>query len=451
MQAETFHTIQSSFYALGEVLTESLHADEYMSLSLAAEDTFYLRLNQGKIRHAFTVEQGDLTLRFLKNQRYITHTLPFHKDNAGNATRALAQLKECRLLAEQLPSDPFCPVLKPINQPSYKEEHPACLPEPEQWTEQLLPLFRDNLADCVGLLTSGKVIRATYDSRGQHRWFTRNSFDMNFSFYTPNQKAVKFLHTGQTWDPPKVKRELDSLCQQLVVLDHHPYEIQPGKYRTYFAPQAVADLISMFSWYGLGAAAYQQGKSAFRLLAEGHHLSSKVDLAEDFSLGLSPRFNSLGEISPPDVNLIEAGYLKNWLTSTRTAQEYGMTSHYAEENEGLRSARLGPGTLPQDKILEALGTGLYINNVHYLNWSDMNTGRLTGMTRYACFWVENGKIKAPIQDLRFDESLYHFLGAGLVDLTDTTHIIAETSTYEQRSLGGACVPGILVNDFNYTL
>ena len=33
------------------------------------------------------------------------------------------------------------------------------------------------------------------------------------------------------------------------------------------------------------------------------------------------------------------------------------------------------------------------DNLHYLNWSDNIGGRITGMTRYACFWVENGEIK----------------------------------------------------------
>ena len=44
--------------------------------------------------------------------------------------------------------------------------------------------------------------------------------------------------------------------------------------------------------------------------------------------------------------------------------------------------------------------------------------------------------KAPIQDLRFDDSLYHFLGEGLVDLTQESETIINTCTYEQRSVGG---------------
>jgi predicted Zn-dependent protease len=110
-----------------------------------------------------------------------------------------------------------------------------------------------------------------------------------------------------------------------------------------------------------------------------------------------------------------------------------------------------PGTLDKEGILSALDTGLYVSNLHYLNWSDLNTGRLTGMTRYACFWVEKGQIKAPIQDLRFDESFYHFLGDGLVELTNFVEKIPDTSTYDKRAVGGVYVPGMLVNGFNYTL
>jgi predicted Zn-dependent protease len=86
-----------------------------------------------------------------------------------------------------------------------------------------------------------------------------------------------------------------------------------------------------------------------------------------------------------------------------------------------------------------------------LNWSDRQTGRITGMTRYACFWVETGEIIAPIENLRFDESLYRFWGENLVDLTNFQEFIPEVGTYDSRQLGGSLVPGMLVENFTYTL
>ena len=37
-------------------------------------------------------------------------------------------------------------------------------------------------------------------------------------------------------------------------------------------------------------------------------------------------------------------------------------------------------------------------------------GALTGMTRFATFWVEDGRIQGPVGTMRFDDSLYDFLG-----------------------------------------
>ncbi|MEQ1724131.1 MAG: metallopeptidase TldD-related protein, partial [Pseudobdellovibrio sp.] len=77
--------------------------------------------------------------------------------------------------------------------------------------------------------------------------------------------------------------------------------------------------------------------------------------------------------------------------------------------------------------------------------------RITGMTRFACFWVENGEIIGPIQDLRFDDTLYNLFGSELINLTDHASTFVNTSTYQKRSLGGMKVPGVLLNKMNFTL
>jgi predicted Zn-dependent protease len=117
----------------------------------------------------------------------------------------------------------------------------------------------------------------------------------------------------------------------------------------------------------------------------------------------------------------------------------------------LRSPEIAAGNLAAADVLNGLERGLYLSNLHYLNWSDRPSGRITGMTRYACFWVENGEIVAPIENLRFDESLYRCLGENLMALTALQELIPEVGTYDHRSLGGTKVPGALIEAFTYTL
>jgi len=112
---------------------------------------------------------------------------------------------------------------------------------------------------------------------------------------------------------------------------------------------------------------------------------------------------------------------------------------------------VAPGTLAAPDVLAALGSGLYLSNLHYLNWSDPVSARVTGMTRYACFWVEGGEIVGPINNLRWDESLYEALGAKLLALGQTAEISPETGTYSHRNPGGIRAPGALIEGFNFTL
>jgi predicted Zn-dependent protease len=172
-------------------------------------------------------------------------------------------------------------------------------------------------------------------------------------------------------------------------------------------------------------------------------------------LGLTPQFNSLGELPPVEVPIIEKGLLKNLFVSSRSAKEYGLTSNAADPGgwfgERLRSAEVAEGNLAEADVLKFLNTGLYIVNLHYLNWSDFQNARITGMTHYACFWVENGEPVEPIRDLRFDESLYRIFGTELESLTRETHIIPTTAIYHRRALGGCKIPKGLLRAFRFML
>jgi len=112
---------------------------------------------------------------------------------------------------------------------------------------------------------------------------------------------------------------------------------------------------------------------------------------------------------------------------------------------------MDPGSLSQENILKEIDTGLYLSNIHYLNWSDNPGGRITGLTRYACFWVKNGEIEGPINTMRFDDTFYKYLGDNLVHIGDETEYIPNTSTYGNREMGGIICPGILANSFALTL
>ncbi|WP_038860922.1 metallopeptidase TldD-related protein, partial [Pseudomonas sp. R62] len=131
--------------------------------------------------------------------------------------------------------------------------------------------------------------------------------------------------------------------------------------------------------------------------------------------------------------------------------EYGLAANGAGGGEMPSALNMAAGDLSQQEILKQLGTGLYISNLWYLNYSDQPAARMTGMTRFATFWVENGEIQAPVSTMRFDDSAYNLLGSQLEALTTERELLLSASTYSQRNTSSSLLPGALVSRLTLTL
>lgn len=434
--------------SLCDALLQELKADEHVALSYAGEDSLFVRVTQAKVKQASEISQGYLTLSFIFNNRRTEMTFSLTGEEEKDLKTTVSLLRSCREKSKLLPEDPY--IVFPEEGESSEEDFEGKLPESETLAETLLkPAQGDDLA---GLFASGTLMRASMNSKGQFHWFSTKNFYFDYSLYTPTQKAIKATYAGTHWQDEAYLSNLHQAKDQLALLENTPRTLSPGKYRVYFAPAAVSEFVKILSWSGINGAALMQGGSSLKKLYDGEsYLSPLFSLEEDFSNGLVPRFNEFGDISPLRISLVTKGKLLSPLINRRTAQEYGLPCNAANGSEGLRSPTILRGNLKKDAILQSLGTGLYVSNLHYLNWSDLRHGRITGMTRYGCFWVENGEIVSPIHDMRFDETLYHFWGAGLENLSEHTELIPEVSSYGEQTLGGAFVPGMVVNDFSFTL
>lgn len=446
----TKKTTQELFRESAQMLMNSLVEGEHLTVNLAGEDVEYLRFNQGKVRQITSVQDARLSLEFVRDNRAVTASVEL-TGGAKEATTLRALLEKMRATSSVIPEDPYC-VLPEGGKPS-SEVFRGQLPEASEFVRSVLEPHSD--IDIVGVHQSGSSYRAVANSSGLEHWFETDAFATDYSIFHPdtaNGRAVKGTFAGANWDAQKVSQKMDLQKSVLQRLSREPVRLKPGCYRTFMEPSATADLIGMFSYRGVSEAAIRQGESALlHLVAKRKSLSAKFSLLEDFGRGLVPRFNETGELAAERTAIIAEGEMRNSLISPRTAKEYGLKSNGATHHEGLRAPVVQPGKLNIQDALNALGTGVYVSNLHYLNWSDVQGARVTGMTRYACMWVENGEFVAPIADMRFDESLYDLFGHKLESLTSATELIPEVGSYGGRQLGGCTVPGILVNDFTFTL
>ncbi|APB35049.1 Putative Zn-dependent protease [Gloeomargarita lithophora Alchichica-D10] len=415
---------------------------------LVAESSDFVRFNGGKIRQTGTVQDAQVQLTLITQGRSGYRRFPLMGVVPLDTAQLQTAVAELRLEVPQLPPDPF--LVLPNGSQQSRVEQAGMIPPITAVIAEIVPTVHS--LDFTGLYAGGSQVRAYGDSAGQSHWFQTESFTLDYSLFNAQQRAVKGCYADRVWDLAAFSAQIQALSTQLQFLAQPAKALPPGRYPTYFAPAAVAELVGMLSWGGVSEAALRQGTSALLPLQRGERrLNESLHLWENFQDIPAPRFNDQGDLAPAQLPLIERGALVHTLISNRTAKEYGLTPNGAVQGEYLRAPAIRPGTLADDQVLATLDRGLYVSNLHYLNWSDQATGRITGMTRYACFWVERGQWVAPIENLRFDETLYHFWGEGLRGLTQTQILMPATDTYEHRSLGGVLTPGMLVQDFSYTL
>jgi predicted Zn-dependent protease len=448
MKIDELSALEISFNQLIETLLIKKTATEEFTVKLSSEQSQFTRFNHAKVRQTGYVTDGWIELTLMEEQRISMRQFPFTGNWDIDWQIAYTALQELREETRLLPIDPY--LVLPSGNNTSREVHSGKLLASEEVVPTILELVAE--LDFTGIYAGGVVIQAYGDSQGQKHWFATDTFTLDYSLFSPSGQAVKGTFAGSKWDESAYIAKINQDKKQLELLALTPKQLPRGNYKTYFAPAAVADLLMMLSWGALSEADIRQGNSSLAILSRQEKLlSPKFSLKENFQLGLVPRFNEWGEMAAPELPLIEKGFLINTLINSRTAKEYQKIANGANSSETLRAPELSPGNLAFEQILPSLDTGLYLSNLHYLNWSDRPTGRITGMTRYACFWVEKGEVIAPIENLRFDESLYRFWGNNLVDLTNFQEFIPEVGTYESRQLGGSLVPGMLVEDFTYTL
>lgn len=434
--------------SISKVLFQDLKSNESMSLTFSGEHSLFVRINQSKIRQASDVKQAFLSMDFISNRCHSVVSFSMTGDLSHDLQQAQQLLKMARTECENLPEDPF--LVFPEAGESSEKDYKGNLLAISDLAESLLkPAENDDLA---GIYAAGIFMRAHMNSKGQFHWFSTENFYFDYSLYTPNQKAIKASYAGNEWREEDYHVNFLQAKKQLEVMRKPPLKLNPGKYRVYLAPAAVAEFLEILGWSALSEKNLRQGNSPFNKLSKNSaNLSPLFSLEEDFASGLVPRFNEFGEVSPQKISLISQGKLSSLLINKRTAQEYGLKSNAANGGETSRALKIHSGKLSESKILERLGTGVFISNLHYLTWSDRQHGRISGMTRYGCFWVENGEIVSPIQDMRFDESLYDFWGENLEDLGEKNELVPQILSYYEQSLGGVSTPGMLLSGFTFTL
>jgi predicted Zn-dependent protease len=300
----------------------------------------------------------------------------------------------------------------------------------------------------VMLNTSG--LEASYRGTGGYFSLTMDADNGNQTGYA----LSTFGDIGEL-DPNQVSQS----ALERAKLNRNQAEIAPGKFDVVVDPYAWGEMLGYFAISAaagfspdLGMRQYKEGRSYLSgKLGEkiiGDNISIDDDVYHPNQAGTP--FDGEG-CAKSKVSIIENGVFKNVVTSRISQHRYGVAS------TGHELPLPNPlGELPTNLVIQGRGAiktieeltgeldkGLLITRFWYTREVEPRTKTLTGMTRDGTFLVENGEVKRPVKNLRYNQSLLE-LFSKVDGVTEPVRNFSEFQSFRILQ------PGILARDFNFT-
>ncbi len=232
------------------------------------------------------------------------------------------------------------------------------------------------------------------------------------------------------FDSFDIADEIARLNEQFSSLSK-PQPIEPGKYPVILRSQAVGNFFQFLS-YMMDLRTADEGTSPFSgQLGQpffGKDFNLRSTLCDPELIGM--RYNYEGIVSK-EIDWVRNGVLESMPVSRYYAGVKGIEPCQAY------NTLIDGGDASEEEMMRIAGRGIIVNHLWYIRFVDQKRGELTGMTRDGVLWFEDGKIKHPIVNLRFNEVI-----------NESTRRIMALGRPEVQS-GYMKVPTMLIDDFNF--
>jgi PmbA protein len=228
-----------------------------------------------------------------------------------------------------------------------------------------------------------------------------------------------------------------------------PVELPAGEYPVVLDCYAAMDIALWLGLVGFNAQEVQERQSFFE---PGKVVASRlVSLADDGTdpLGTPASFDYEG-VAKQRVPLLEHGVCRAVVHDSKSAAVDGVPS----TGHALPAPnRWGPfpfnlsmaaGEVSREELIGGLERGLLVTRFHYTNVVHPKQVKVTGMTKDGLFLVEDGRVTAPVRNLRFTQSYLDALAA--VDGVSRERRAVDGDDY----LGTIVVPALRIGAFHFT-
>ncbi|RKR85059.1 putative Zn-dependent protease [Mucilaginibacter gracilis] len=352
-------------------------------------------------------------------------------------------------LAHLAPDNPeFLPFLGPQ---TYSTQSKTYVPETAAITPSLradavdksLTVAKQNKLTAAGFLQNSTYYSAIMNSKGLFAYNTGTDVNFSVTLRSADSKGSGYI----TRDFNDVSK-LDTLAATKIAAEKATRSIdakalEPGKYTVILEPAAAMVLLENLV-FGLDARQADEGRSF--LSKEGGKtklgekmLDERVNIYSDPSNPELPTNCWNGDGRPQEkVNWIEKGVIKNLYYSRYWAQKQN-----AKATPGPDAFIMEGTDTSLEDLIKGTEKGILVTRLWYIRSVDPQTLLYTGLTRDGTFYIENGQIKYPIKNFRFNES-------PVIMLNNVEALGKPQRTVSGETGANGLIPPLKIRDFTFT-
>jgi len=369
--------------------------------------------------------------------------------DSAAAEAALKKLvADAEALAALSPEDPeYVPLLGP-------QEYAAVDAFDSRSAELPAAARAEAVSRAIGQAKSKKVVAAGFfenrgdtlvlaNSAGLFAYFPSSFVAYSVTARTPDGAGSGYSsivsHRAASLDV----REATALAAQKALDSRGAREIEPGAYPAILEPQAAADILSRISF---DARLADEGRSAFTAPGGKTHLGARmfdqrVNLYTDPQNAVVPS----SPIGPDGYPVIKADFVRQGVVKNLTYSRFWSAKHEKQPGPFTANLILDGENVPLAKMIAETERGVLVTRLWYIRMVDPQQALHTGLTRDGTFWIEDGKIKHPIKNFRFNESPVRLLSE--VESLGTPQPVAPSERYSTFRL---LLPAVKVKSFRFT-
>ncbi len=295
----------------------------------------------------------------------------------------------------------------------------------------------------AGFLENQTAFSAMMNSKGLFAYYPSTLINFSLTVRTSDGTGSGYVIRGYN-DASKLDTEaLTQIAVAKAKGSVNAKALEPGKYTVILEPTAAAVL--MESLYGdLDARSADEGRSAFSLPGGKTRLGEKI-VDERVTIYSDPTNPDLpspawsGDGLPQNkVYWIEKGVVKNLAYSQYWAQQKGKSPLPYPNNLIMEG-----GTESLEDMIKGTKKGILVTKLWYIRPVDPQTLLMTGLTRDGTFYIEDGKIKFPVKNFRFNESPIIMLN-NLESLGKSERVVSTESDQSYM------VPAMKIREFTFS-